>query len=77
MIQFKVEKLLMDSDIILCDAYALFEVLRDSQLERRLSGDEILKQIVLDRWLEWDNTVSDCYLLLKKDENPFSPQVTV
>lgn len=74
-IQFKVEKLLMESKISLCDTYALFEVIQNGQLERRLSGDEILKQIVLGRWLEWDGIVLDCYLLLKKDENPFKLKV--
>jgi hypothetical protein len=52
--------------------YALFEVVRNGALERRISANETLTSIVLVRWLEWEH--SECFLLLKKDLNPFQPQ---
>nr|CAD2194868.1 unnamed protein product [Meloidogyne enterolobii] len=53
--------------------YALFEMIRKGQLERRIGANESIKSIVLGRWLEWEE-FQDNYLLLKNDSNPFQPQ---
>lgn len=55
------------------DSYALFEVVRNGSMERRICSSETLTSIVLVRWLEWEH--SECYVLLKKDPYPFQPQV--
>ena len=54
--------------------FALFEMIRNGQLERRIGANESLKSIVLGRWLEWEE-FQDNYLLLKIDSHPFQPQV--
>uniref|UniRef100_A0A914WNH1 Uncharacterized protein n=1 Tax=Plectus sambesii TaxID=2011161 RepID=A0A914WNH1_9BILA len=47
--------------------YALFEVIRSGQLERRVGDDEKVRSMVVGRWLEWKNDASDCYLVVKRD----------
>ncbi|KAI1713446.1 rhoGAP domain-containing protein [Ditylenchus destructor] len=69
-VTFKLEKLFSGPAY---DSYALFEVVRNGQLQRRIEGEETLTSIVLGRWLEWD-AHTECYLLLKKDTFPFHPQ---
>lgn len=54
--------------------FALFEMVRKGQLERRIGANESLKSIVLGRWLDWEE-FQDNYLLLKIDSSPFQPQV--
>uniref|UniRef100_A0A915CWN0 Rho-GAP domain-containing protein n=1 Tax=Ditylenchus dipsaci TaxID=166011 RepID=A0A915CWN0_9BILA len=69
-VAYKKEKLAYQS---ISDSLALFEVVKNGQLQRRICEDETLTSIVLGRWLEWDMH-SECFLLLKKDEYPFQPQ---
>ncbi|KAI6234998.1 RhoGAP domain protein [Aphelenchoides besseyi] len=48
--------------------YALFEVLANGCLQRRIAPDEVLSHIVIDRWLSWKNAFSDSYLCLRLDQ---------
>lgn len=72
-VAFKVENLPIVSAI---ESYALFEVIRGGQLERRIGANESLHSIVLGRWLDWDDHQNN-YLLLKRDLHPFQPQVEI
>jgi len=56
------------------DRYALFEMIHDGHLARRLGPDETLTSIMLNRWLSWGiNRTEESYLLLKKDVQQFEP----
>ena len=70
-VSFKIEKLAFVSP---CESYALFEMLRGGQLERRIGANESLRSIVLGRWFAWEEHENN-FLLLKKDQHPFQPQV--
>ncbi|KAL7069670.1 hypothetical protein ACQ4LE_011125 [Meloidogyne hapla] len=69
-VAFKMNKL---TELSSNNNYALFEMIRKGQLERRIGANESLKSIVLGRWLEWEE-FQDNYLLLKSDSHPFQPQ---
>lgn len=73
-IDFKMDKLEDAHLFLLPERFALFEVVKNSQLERRIGADEVLTSIVLGRWLDWEH--SECYLLLKKDLYPFQQNVS-
>lgn len=72
-VSFKIQKLAFVSP---CENYALFEVVKGGQLERRIGGNETMRSIVLGRWMDWEDS-SGNFLLLKKDTHPFQPQVSV
>lgn len=72
-VKFKLEKL-DDPQLFLPEVYALFEVIKNGQLERRIGADEVLTWIVLGRWMDYEH--SECYLILKKDMYPFLPNVS-
>ena len=69
-VSYKLEKLPF---VPTAEAYALFEMVRGGQLERRIGPNESLRSIVLGRWLDWE-LHEENFLLLKKDSNPFQPQ---
>lgn len=73
-VDFKLDKLDDPQLMFLPESFALFEVVKNGQLERRIGADEILTSIVLGRWFDWGEH-SECYLLLKKDTNPFQQNV--
>ncbi|VDK19479.1 unnamed protein product [Anisakis simplex] len=50
--------------------FALFEMIKCGQLQRRVGLREKMKSMVTGRWLDWDPT--DCFLLFKRDPQPFS-----
>uniref|UniRef100_F1KS03 Arf-GAP with Rho-GAP domain, ANK repeat and PH domain-containing protein 3 n=1 Tax=Ascaris suum TaxID=6253 RepID=F1KS03_ASCSU len=50
--------------------FALFEMVKCGQLQRRVGLREKMSSMVTDRWLDWDPT--DCFLLFKRDLQPFS-----
>ncbi|KAK0420860.1 hypothetical protein QR680_014930 [Steinernema hermaphroditum] len=54
------------------DTFALFEMVKNGQLQRRVNSSESLNSMVVGRWMDWDPT--DCYLLFGKDSNPFRKQ---
>ncbi|KAL3103019.1 hypothetical protein niasHT_005277 [Heterodera trifolii] len=72
-VQFKVQKLAFVSP---CENYALFEMIKKGQLERRIGANESLRSIVLGRWMTdgVEEQQKDNFLLLKKDPHPFQPQ---
>ena len=48
---------------------ALFEVLSEGCLQRRVAADETLSHIVVDRWLVWRGAFNDGYLCIQRDES--------
>uniref|UniRef100_A0A914GZX4 Rho-GAP domain-containing protein n=1 Tax=Globodera rostochiensis TaxID=31243 RepID=A0A914GZX4_GLORO len=71
-VSFKIQKLAFVSP---CESYALFEVVKNGQLERRIGANESLRSIVLGRWMDWvEEQQKDNFLLFKKDLHPFQPQ---
>uniref|UniRef100_A0A183BW32 Ras-associating domain-containing protein n=1 Tax=Globodera pallida TaxID=36090 RepID=A0A183BW32_GLOPA len=71
-VSFKIQKLAFVSP---CESYALFEVVKNGQLERRIGANESLRSIVLGRWMDWvEEQQKDNFLLFKKDMHPFQPQ---
>uniref|UniRef100_A0A158R5D6 Rho-GAP domain-containing protein n=1 Tax=Syphacia muris TaxID=451379 RepID=A0A158R5D6_9BILA len=56
-----------DSDV----QFALFEVIKSGQLERRVGWKEKMSSMVAGRWIDWDSS-GDCYLIFKPDPLPFS-----
>uniref|UniRef100_A0A7E4ZSU0 Rho-GAP domain-containing protein n=1 Tax=Panagrellus redivivus TaxID=6233 RepID=A0A7E4ZSU0_PANRE len=70
-VEYKVKKL---DKPTAATALALFEVVKGGTLVRRVSDNETIKSIALERWIEWKAT--DAFLLLKKDRDPFNPANT-